>query len=69
MVQVKFMSGRVVGDKPRPLVIKFGDDKTREAMFANARRLARKDWWKRVFLGPDLEAERGSQKGGGKAEG
>ena len=53
-IQVKFRSGRVVGDKPRPLVMKFEDDETREAMLANARRLAIKDEWKRVFLGPEL---------------
>ena len=53
-VQVKFRSGRVVGDKPRPLVVRFEDDETREAMLTNARRLARKEEWKRVFLGPEL---------------
>ena len=42
------------GDRPRPLIVTIENDDTREEIMANARRLAGKEDWKRVFISPDL---------------
>ena len=54
-VDVKFRAGKKREDgKPRPMIVKVEDEETRQKIFANARRLARKEEWKRVFVSPDL---------------
>ena len=53
-IQIKFRAGKKGGDKPRPLIVKIDDAGTRDAMLTQARRLARKDEWKRVFIAPDM---------------
>ena len=40
--------------RPRPMVVKIDDEETREKIVANARKLARKDGWKEVFVSRDL---------------
>ena len=52
-VKVRYRSGRIVGEKPRPMIVAIEDDETRESMLARARFLARKEDWKRVFVSPD----------------
>lgn len=42
------------GDRPRPLIVTIEDDNTREGILANARRLAGKNEWGRVFVARDL---------------
>ena len=42
------------GDRPRPLIVTIEDDETRESILANARRMAGKDDWARVFVARDL---------------
>ena len=52
---VKFRAGRKKEpEKPRPIVVKVEDDETRERLLTNARRLARKEEWKRVYVAPDM---------------
>ena len=46
-MRVRYRSGRIVVEKPRPMIVAIDDDETREAMLARARFLARKDEWKR----------------------
>ena len=54
-VEVKFRAGRKREDgKPRPMIVKLEDEETRQNLLMNARRLARKDEWKTVFVSPDL---------------
>ena len=54
-VEVKFRAGKKREDaKPRPMIVKVGDEETRQRLLANARRLSLKDEWKRVFVSPDL---------------
>ena len=54
-MEVKFCAGKKVeGGKPRPLIVKFEDDETREQLLTHARRLARKEEWRNVFVSPDL---------------
>ena len=54
-VEVKFRAGKKVeGGKPRPVIVRFEDDETREQLLTHARRLARKDDWRNVFISPDL---------------
>ena len=53
-IQIKYRAGKRGGDKPRPLIVKIDDAGTRDAMLAQAKRLARKDEWKRVFIAPDM---------------
>ena len=56
-IEVKFRAGKKREDgKARPLIVKIRDVENREKILANARKLARKDEWKRVFLAPDLTA-------------
>ena len=54
-VKASFRAGKKAeGDRPRPLVITIEDDETREKIVANARRMAGKEEWKRVFVSRDL---------------
>ena len=55
-IQVKFHAGKKTEgeEKPRPMVVRIADDDTRQRILENARRLARKEEWKRVFVSPDL---------------
>ena len=54
-MEVKFRAGKKVeGGKPRPLIVRFEDDETREQLLTHARRLARKEEWRNVFVSPDL---------------
>ena len=48
-----YRAGKKIGDRPRPLVVKIEDDETREGIIANARKMAGKDAWKRVFVSQD----------------
>ena len=48
-----YRAGKKDGDRPRPLVVKVEDDETRERILANAKRMAGKDDWKRVFVSHD----------------
>ena len=52
-VKVRYRSGRIVGEKPRPMIVEIKDEETRESMLAKARLLAGKEEWKRVFVSPD----------------
>ena len=58
---MKFRAGRlreVEGEeeesKPRPMVVRIEDDETRQRLLQNARKLAREEEWRKVFLSPDL---------------
>ena len=54
-VEVKFRAGKKVeGGKPRPVIVRVEDEETREQLLTHARRLARKDEWRNVFVSPDL---------------
>ena len=54
-VEVKFRAGKKIdGGKPRPVIVKVEDEEAREQLLMHARRLAKKDAWKTVFVSPDL---------------
>ena len=54
-VAVKFRAGkRNESGRPRPMIVKVADDETRQKLLANARRLSRKEEWKKVYVSPDL---------------
>ena len=56
-VEVKFRAGRKKEEpdaKPRPLIIKVKDSEKKERILQNARKLARKDDWRTVFVAPDM---------------
>ena len=54
-VRIKFRSGKTATeDRPRPLILTVDDDETRENIMSNARKMAGKEAWKRVFVGPEL---------------
>ena len=54
-MEVKFRAGKKREDgRPRPMIVKVADDETRQNLLTNARKLARKDEWKRVFVSPDM---------------
>ena len=54
-IKASYRAGaRGQGDRPRPLIVTIEDDDTREGILANARRMARKDEWGRVFVARDL---------------
>ena len=54
-VEVKFRAGKKRDDgKPRPLIIRFKEEEKKERALNEARKLARKEGWKKVFLSPDL---------------
>ena len=56
LIEVKYRAGRRnrENDRPRPLIVKVEDDETREKILDNARRLARKEGWKEVYVSPDM---------------
>ena len=57
-VVVKFRAGKKKDDnKPRPMVVKITDDETRARMLNNARRLARDEVWRKVYVAPDMSWE------------
>ena len=58
-MEIQFRSGRWAADaeRPRPLVVKVPDKEDREQIFRNARKLARSDEWKKVFIAPDMTKE------------
>ena len=59
-IKVRFRAGKKnegPDARPRPLIVKVGDDEVRERLMKNAPRLARADGMKRVFLSPDLTWE------------
>ena len=45
---------KVPGGRPRPLIVTVEDEETREKILANARRMAGKEEWKRVYVAQDL---------------
>ena len=54
-LEVKFRAGKKTEDgRPRPMIVKVNDEETRQKILTNARKLARKEEWKRVFVSPDL---------------
>ena len=55
-IEVKFRAGKKAegAERPRPLIVRVADDETRQSLLENARKLARKDEWRKVFLSPDL---------------
>ena len=56
--EVRFRAGKKREDgKPRPLIVKFKEEETKEKVLSGARKLARKDEWKNVFLAQDLTAK------------
>ena len=54
LIEVQYRAGRVKGERPRPTIVKVEDDETREKLMDNARKLARKDGWKDVFIALDM---------------
>ena len=42
------------GDRPRPLIVTIEDEETRDGILANARRMAGKDNWRKVYVAQDL---------------
>lgn len=54
-VAVKFRAGKMKEDgSPRPLIVSITDEETREKMMDQARFLARRDGWSRVYVQPDM---------------
>ena len=55
-MEKQYRAGRWIADseRPRPLVVKLADNKDRELIYKNARKLARSDQWKKVFIAPDM---------------
>ena len=55
-VEVKFCAGKKKegDDKPRPMVVWVEDEETRSRLLSDARRLARKEAWRTVYVSPDL---------------
>ena len=55
-VEVRYRAGKKVPEatRPRPMVVRIEDEETREKIVANARKLARKEEWKEVFVARDL---------------
>ena len=43
--------------RPRPVIVRIADDESRARILRNARNLARKEGWRRVFVAPDLTFE------------
>ena len=55
VVEVKYRAGKKNEDgRPRPMIVKVEDEETRAKLLSNARRLAGKEAWRRVFVSPDL---------------
>ena len=57
--EVKFRAGKKndENEKPRPLIVRFEKDEMRERIMNNARKLSKKEGWKKVFIAPDLTRE------------
>ena len=55
-VEVRYRAGKKLPNatRPRPMVVRIEDEDTRERILSNARKLARKDEWKEVFVSRDL---------------
>lgn len=55
-VEVKFRAGKKKEDDtiPRPLVVKIPDEETREKILDQARFLAKRDGWDKVYVAPDM---------------
>ena len=53
-IKGSFRAGKREEGRSRPLVVTLEDDETREGFLANARRMAGKEEWKKVFVGNDL---------------
>ena len=58
-IEVKFRAGRRREEegeesRPRPMVVRVADDETRQMLLRNARKLAREEEWRKVFVSPDL---------------
>ena len=55
-VEIKFRAGKKTGagDKPRPLIVRIGDDEARERILKDSRKLARSPAFRSVFVAQDL---------------
>ena len=54
-MEVKFRAGKKREDgKPRPLIVRFKEEEKKDQLLIDARKLGRKEGWKKVFLAPDL---------------
>ena len=54
-VEIRFRAGRKKEDgKPRPMIVKINSEETRQRLLSNARKLARKEEWRKVFGENDL---------------
>ena len=60
-IEVKFRAGKrreAEGEeeesRPRPMVVRIEDEETRQRLLQNARKLAREEEWRKVFVSPDL---------------
>ena len=61
-VDPRYRAGKKNGDgRPRPMIVRIEKDETRERLLANARRLARKEAWKKVFISPDMTYQQREQ--------
>ena len=78
-VKVKFRAGkrRETGTeevRPRPMIVGVDNEETRERLLANAKKLAKKDKWKRTFVAEDMtptqreEAKKADEKARKEAE-
>ena len=56
--EVKFRAGKKKDDgKPRPMVVRIEEEEMRERILSNARKLAKTEKWRRVFVAPDMTWE------------
>ena len=54
-VEVRFRAGKKREDgKPRPMIVRIEREETRQRLLSNARKLARKEEWRSVFVAHDL---------------
>ena len=55
-VEVRYRAGKKIPEatRPRPMVVRIEDEETREKIVTNARKLARNEDWKDVFVARDL---------------
>ena len=54
-LEVKFRAGKKAENgKPRPMIVRVEDEETRQKLLTNARKLARKEEWKTIYVSPDL---------------
>ena len=56
LIEVQYRAGKrnPESNRPRPLIVKVEDEETREKILDNARKLARKEGWKDVYIAPDM---------------